>query len=199
MKRKDAPTKDGPPAKAKKPRPEVPEYHLSPMVKESDGTDQWPAPSDQIRLAKDMILECGRAGKKTIICPDKDADGLTSGVILYRTLVLLGLAPDLIHVHLLDKGNNVHSEAEKQRYAAESPAYLFILDQGSRPSPPLVPAPCKTLVIDHHHATPSDFPDDSSHVTACTSPPVATTSLLTYLICTQLHPDVAAQTDSTLR
>ena len=31
------------------------------------------------------------AKKKTLIVPDKDADGLTSGVILLKTLMFLGL------------------------------------------------------------------------------------------------------------
>jgi len=79
--------------------------------------------------------------------------------------------------------------------AAHSPAYIFVLDQGSRQSPPLVPDPNTTsLIIDHHHATNLDFPADSSHVTACNSPPVATSALLTYHICTPLHPSVPSLT-----
>lgn len=190
MKRKEAPTKDQSPPKKK--RAEVPDYHLTPTVKDDHGQDIWPAPHDQITRARDIIQECAAAGKRTIICPDKDADGLTSGVILHRTLQLLGLPPDLISVHLLEKGNTVHSEPERERLASQSPAYLFVLDQGSRSSPPLVSNPqCTTLIIDHHHSTPSDFPTNSTFITACHSPPVATTSLLTYHLCTPLHPTVS--------
>lgn len=80
--------------------------------------------------------------------------------------------------------------------AVHNPAYIFVLDQGSRQSPPLIPDPTTiSLVIDHHYAaSTSDFPAQSSHVTACASPPVATASLLTYTICTPLHPSVPSLT-----
>lgn len=78
---------------------------------------------------------------------------------------------------------------------AHEPSYVFVLDQGSRPSPPVVSNPnATTLVIDHHYATPTDFPASSTHVTACSSPPVATSSLLTYILCEPLHPSIAATT-----
>lgn len=130
------------------------------------------------------------AGRNTLIVPDKDADGLSSGAILQRTLVLLGLKPELISVHLLQKGNNVHTESERQAMAALDPEYIFILDQGSRKAPPVVDKPHKSLVIDHHFAEEDDFPEGSEHVTACNSPPVATSSLLTYHLCSALHDDV---------
>ena len=143
--------------------------------------------------ARGFIVECAKANQKTIICPDKDADGLTSGVILLRTLTALGLSKDLIDVHLVEKGAAVADEAEREAIASEEPKYIFILDHGSRKTPPLVPYPHKTLVIDHHYATESDFPDGSEHVTACNSPPVATTSLLTYTLCSPLHPSISEQ------
>lgn len=130
-----------------------------------------------------------------MIVPDKDADGLSSGAILRHTLILLGLKEDLIDVHLLSKGNTVHSASERALMEAYKPAYIFVLDQGSRQSPPLVSDPevC-SLVIDHHHATTKDFPEGSSHVTACNSPPVATSSLLTYTLCLPLHESVHSLT-----
>lgn len=142
-----------------------------------------------------LTLNSAEAGKKTLIVPDKDADGLTSGAILYRTLVLLGLSPDLISVHLLQKGNNPHDDEERQAMAAEEPSYIVVLDQGSRRAPPLVDRPHKALVIDHHYAEAGDFPEGAQFVSACHSPPVATSSLLTYLLCRDLHPDVAQQCD----
>lgn len=127
--------------------------------------------------------------------PDKDADGLTSGVILYKTLVLLGLDPGLISAHLVQKGRNIHDESEREAMAAYDPAYIFVLDQGSRKSPPVIDKPHQALVLDHHHALDDDFPEGARHVTACDSPPVATSSLLTYLICRELHDAVEAQCD----
>jgi hypothetical protein len=127
--------------------------------------------------------------------PDKDADGLTSGSILHRTLVLLGLDPSLISVHLLQRASNIHEDYERGMMASLKPSYIFVLDQGSRKSRPVIDLPHKALVIDHHYALEDDFPEGSAHVTACNSPPVATSSLLTYLICLDLHEDVAPMCD----
>jgi hypothetical protein len=130
-----------------------------------------------------------------VILPDKDADGLSAGAILRHTLLLLGLSRDLIHVHLLSKGNNVHSEAERSAMLQLEPAYIFVVDQGSRPGPPLIDAAHTGLIIDHHHATATDFPKGAEHVSACHSPPVATSSLLVYELCRTLHDDVASKCD----
>jgi len=131
-----------------------------------------------------------------LIIPDKDADGLTSGAILQKTLVLLGLDAGLISAHLLQKGSNIHNENEREAMAAYKPACIFVLDQGSRKSPPVIDAPHKALIIDHHWASSDDdFPAGSQHVTACHSPPVATSSLLTYHICSFLHEEVSQTCD----
>jgi len=137
-----------------------------------------------------------KANKKTLIVPDKDADGLSSGAILRHTLMLLGLDESLITVHLLAKSSTVHSPTESALMASHKPAYIFVLDQGSRRSPPLIPDPTTvSLIIDHHHApSASDFPASSSHATASNSPPVATASLLTHHICTPLHPSLPSLT-----
>lgn len=127
--------------------------------------------------------------------PDKDADGLTSGTILQKTLVLLGLDPDLISAHLVQKGSNIHDEKERKAMAEHEPEYIFVLDQGSRKSAPVIDVPHKAFVIDHHYALEDDFPEGSGHVTACDSPPVATSSLLTYHICCELHEGVKESCD----
>ncbi|KAI1876769.1 uncharacterized protein JN550_000841 [Neoarthrinium moseri] len=181
--------------KAKKARAEVPEYHLTPSVRDEHGTAIWPAPEDAITKARDFIRECAAAGKKTLIVPDKDADGLTSGAILQKTLIWLGLDPKLIAAHLLMKGASVHDQSQRKSMAAHEPAYIIVLDQGSRKSPPLIEGSHKALVIDHHHALDEDFPAGAEHVTACNSPPVATSSLLTYHICCGLHDDVRSSCD----
>jgi len=163
------------------------------MVKDEHGGFIWPAPASQMEHARNVIRACAQANLKTVICPDKDADGLTSGVILSRTLQLLGLSSDLIDIHLLQKGNTVHSQAEREILETRKPSYIFVLDQGSRNSPPLISDQHTALIIDHHYATDDDFPQGSSHVTACNSPPVATSSLLTYLLCRELHELVEEQ------
>ncbi|KAG9763839.1 DHH family protein, partial [Aureobasidium melanogenum] len=135
-------------AKRSRTRVEVPDYHLTPPVRDDTGI-VWPAPEAQMKKARDIILDCARSQKTTLIVPDKDADGLSSGVILHRTLILLGLKPELIHVHLLSKGQTVHHEHERKAMAAKSPEYIFVLDQGSRKSGPLIDSPHTALVIDH--------------------------------------------------
>ena len=55
MKRKASPTKSESPPK--KPKAEIPEYHLSPSVREEDGSIRWPAPKAQIAKARQMILD----------------------------------------------------------------------------------------------------------------------------------------------
>ncbi|TKA45485.1 hypothetical protein B0A54_04024 [Friedmanniomyces endolithicus] len=188
MKRKDPPTKAQQPSK--KVRVEVPEYHLTPSVIEADGSVRWPAPKHEIHRARQIIRDA-QSGKQTLIVPDKDADGLSSGAILRHTLMLLGLPANRIDVHLLSKGHTIHSDFEREQMAAHKPAYIFIVDHGSRSGPPVMNTEdTKTLIIDHHHATDADFPEGSEHVTACLSPPVATSSLLTYEICEPLHREV---------
>lgn len=192
-KRKEAPTKTKSPSK--KPRPDIPEYHLTPSVQEGDGSIQWPAPKAQVERAREIILECAGANEKTLIVPDKDADGLSSGAILRHTLMLLGLPKDQIEVHLLSKGTTVHSDEERRNMASHQPKYIFVIDMGSRSGPPVIDGPHTALVIDHHYATAADFPEGSEHVSACHSPPVATSSLLTYELCQPLHPEVRNRCD----
>ncbi|KAI0900205.1 DHH phosphoesterase [Annulohypoxylon nitens] len=194
MKRSVSSASKGTP-RAKKRQPEVPEYHSIPSARDESGEIIWPAPRAQIEIARSFILECVTAKKKTLVVPDKDADGLTSGAILQKTLVLLGLDPDLISAHLLQKGTNIHDERERAAMAAYKPEYIFVLDQGSRKSPPVIDTSHKALIIDHHWALEDDFPKDSHHVTACNSPPVATSSLLTYHICHSLHEEVQTKCD----
>ena len=131
----------------------------------------------------------------TLLVPDKDADGLSSGAILRHTLMLLGLPAELIHVHLISKENTIHTEEERIKMASSHPHFIFVLDQGSRPGPSVIDAKHESLIIDHHLATEEDFPKSAAHVTACNSPPVATSSLLTYLLCEPLHSGVQARCD----
>ncbi|KAK3719523.1 hypothetical protein LTR37_004381 [Vermiconidia calcicola] len=194
MKRKASPTKTS--TASKKPRPSVPEYHLTPSIQEEDGSTQWPAPRAQIERAREIVRTCANAKARTLIVPDKDADGLSAGAILRHTLTVLGLPKEMIDVHVLTKGNTIHTEEERVKMASHSPRFVFVLDQGSRSGPPVIDGDLEaSLVIDHHHATEKDFPKGASFVTACHSPPVATSALLTYLLCEPLHPGVRERCD----
>ena len=95
-----------------------------------------------------------------LIVPDKDADGLSAGVIIHRTLIALGAPSSLIEAHLVEKGSNVHNDAEKSSMEAKEPGYVIIVDQGSRAGPSIVDAPnTKSLIIDHHLS--DEFPEKS--------------------------------------
>ncbi|KAF5662678.1 dhh family [Fusarium heterosporum] len=182
-------------SRTSKPGTSVPEYHSTPSKRGNDGEIIWPAPKDQIETAREFIRECVSASKPTLIVPDKDADGLTSGAILRKALTLLGLNPELISAYVLKKGRNVHDDESRIAMASYKPSFIFVLDQGSRESQPLIDEPHRALVIDHHHAEEKDHPEGAAFVTACNSPPVATSSLLTYLICRDLHPEVETTCD----
>ena len=54
MKRKISPVKANQPAK--KARPDVPAYHLTPPHREQDGSIRWPAPQTQMEKARQMII-----------------------------------------------------------------------------------------------------------------------------------------------
>ena len=78
---------------------------------------------------------------------------VSAGTLLYRTLQHLGHPTDLIRVHHLAKGTNVHSEAEMSKMADAGMDKVVVLDQGSRPGRPLVPKQSsdpRVLIIDHH-------------------------------------------------
>lgn len=131
-----------------------------------------------------------KAQAPVLILPDKDADGLSSGAILHHTLTSLGLSPSLISVYFPPKGSNVHDDSTREAISAKSPSYIFVLDQGSQKSPALSDSPHQCLIIDHHFAEEGGFPDGAAFCTAHDCPPVATSSLLTYYICSPLHPDL---------
>ncbi|KAF2128976.1 DHH phosphoesterase [Dothidotthia symphoricarpi CBS 119687] len=179
------------PSKSKKQKTVVPEYHLALSRRDESGEIVWPAPKEQIQRARETIEECAKAQKSTVILPDKDADGLSSGAILHHTLTSLGLSPDLISVYFPPKGSNVHDQSTQDAISAKSPAYVFVLDQGSRKSPPLTHLPHTCLVLDHHFAEEGGFPEGAEYVTAHDCPPVATSALLTHHICLPLHPDIS--------
>jgi single-stranded DNA-specific DHH superfamily exonuclease len=165
----------------------------------------WPASVNLNISAADHFS--ATAQKPTLIVPDKDADGLSSGVIVHRSLVKLGLDPKLLNVHFVEKGSNIHEQKERRLMFQKSPKFVIVLDQGSRGGPPVIDDPdASCIVIDHHLS--DDFPkdaivsqlretDSNSHifqvVSACHYPPVATTSLVTYEICKDLHEDIGSE------
>lgn len=165
-------------------KPVIKKNHSEPIV--------WPAPEDKIDAARAFIRKVAEAQARVVICPDKDADGLSAGVILYRTLVALGMKEDQLKVHLLSKGTSLRSESEADQIQKLEPSFVIVLDQGSFDGPEIVPG-IPTLIIDHHYSF--EFPDKAIVCTAAYSPPIATSALLTYHICEALHPDLKTKID----
>jgi single-stranded DNA-specific DHH superfamily exonuclease len=115
-----------------------------------------------------VYLYSAASSTRTLLVPDKDADGLSAGVILYRSLVALGHDASKITVHLLSRGSNPHTEAERKAMTAYGAEYAIFVDHGSRGGPELVPPGAKgrvkTLLVDHHLS--EEFPEGA---TVCTS------------------------------
>lgn len=111
---------------------------------------------------------------------------------MMRTLISLGLAEDLISVHLLSKGTGIHSVEETDKIQLMRPEHLIILDQGSRKGPPIL-LDVPTLILDHHYSF--EFPEQAVICTAAYSPPIATSALLTYYICEPLQQDLKEKID----
>ncbi|KAK4685760.1 single-stranded-DNA-specific exonuclease, partial [Tremellales sp. Uapishka_1] len=155
----------------------------------------WPAPRQQMKEARAFIMDIIENRRSVLIVPDKDADGLSAGTLLYQTLVHLGLEPSRISVHHLSKGTNVHSDAERDKMAVFGADKIVVLDQGSRPGRAILPSleedEKRVLIIDHHMS--DEWPENSQVLTACHTSPIATASLLTYMMLRELHPSVIEQ------
>ncbi|PCH32970.1 DHH phosphoesterase [Wolfiporia cocos MD-104 SS10] len=141
-------------------------------------------------VARTFLRDCAAAKLPTLILPDKDADGLCSGLILYCTLLALGLPPSLLSVHFVAKGSNVHSAEERAQIALFDARYVVLADQGSRPGPAIVNHPeAKALIVDHHLS--NEFPNGAFVLSSAHHEPVATSSTLAYLLCRPLIPPTA--------
>jgi hypothetical protein len=171
MKRK-AKSPESSPRKAAK----VDDYCNTEPRTDATGNSIWPAPAEQLTAAQIFLKEwsvldnplplprsdcySAAAQKPTLIVPDKDADGLSSGVIVHRTLVKLGLDPKLLDVHLVQKGSNIHEEHERKSMLEKKPSFVIVLDQGSRGGPPVFDdKEARSLIVDHHLS--DEFPQDA--------------------------------------
>lgn len=84
---------------------------------------------------------------------DRRAD-LLAGSLLYRTFTHLGHPTDLIKVHHLTKGTNLHTDQERANMEAAGTDKVVVLDQGSRPGRSIVDSKDteskRVLIVDHH-------------------------------------------------
>jgi hypothetical protein len=152
-------------------------------------------------MVSDLIIDCytcsvSSPSNKILLIPDRDTDGLTSGTILSRTLRLLSHPQSNIHTHFLPIGTSIFTRESLSEVVTlahtHAITHLILLDHGSRESPPLLPPPVKTLLIDHHSS--SVFPANATILSAAASPPIACSSLLTFELCKPLHARVREDT-----
>lgn len=134
----------------------------------------WPADADTVARARRFIAGCAQT--RTAVACDSDVDGLTSAVIMERALQ--GICADVVLLPVR-RGEHAHSESMRARIGAVDPERLIVLDLGSRPSPIVAELP--TLIIDHHNAA-AGVPPDAIVVNGWDREPVATSSVLTFVV-----------------
>ncbi|UZJ53476.1 hypothetical protein CBS101457_002796 [Exobasidium rhododendri] len=162
----------------------------------SDENPIWPAPASTIAKATEFIKRAARSNERILLIPDKDADGLSAGMIMKRTLVHLGAKPELIVEHHIPSGKNPASGSQREALESYKARWIIVLDQGSPAGPPLVKGAemgwqseeegaVRTMVLDHHYVTDLDTegPQGSLLLNACKSEPVSTSALLAWVVC----------------
>jgi len=117
---------------------------------------------------------------RAVILHDSDADGVTSGVVLQRTLERLGFR-NVIRV-IPNRERDAWTEANRALVAAQEPRGLFVLDLGVREEPIVDGVPA--CFIDHHR--PAGAPAGSTVISAYTWDPIPNTSLIVYDLCATL-------------
>jgi single-stranded-DNA-specific exonuclease len=115
-----------------------------------------------------------------VIMHDRDADGITAGVVLQKALERMGyLRVDRV---MPDRDRNAWTPANRDRVQRARPELLFVLDLGSGPEQVLEGVP--TCFIDHHR--PEGIPEGQTLITAYGWHPIPNTSLLVWEMCDRL-------------
>lgn len=179
---------------------------------------EWPAKLESLAAARDFLQRAALAAKggerndTILLVPDKDADGLSAGLVVKRTLLHMGARDGNIRTHHIRGGQSPTAREDLEGYGAR---WIIVLDQGSGKAPPLVKGAeqgwqdkaessresrvkqepdtgphVRTMVIDHHHVTDlyNDCPEGALLVNACQHLPVSTSALLAWCICRPLWP-----------
>ncbi|BAZ17018.1 ATP-dependent DNA ligase [Calothrix sp. NIES-4071] len=123
------------------------------------------------------IISSLEKNQHIVILHDSDADGVTAGVILQKTLQRTGFTQ--VTRLIPDRERNAWAPSNRDKIKAAAPDYLFVLDLGCQPEPVIPGIP--TCFIDHHR--PEGTPPLSTLITAYTWAPIPNTSLIVYLLC----------------
>ena len=120
----------------------------------------------------EVVAHMPRAG--TIgLAHDVDADGVAAGVVWQRVLERLGFQVARLST---DRERNVWTPSNREKIAALSPDFLWVLDLGCRDEKVLQNVP--TAFLDHHR--PEGVPDGDTLITGYGWPEVPNTSWMTY-------------------
>lgn len=114
---------------------------------------------------------------RVVAIHDSDADGVTAGVLWQRAFERSGFAS--VHRVIPDRERNAWTPNNRAIVQSANPAYLFVMDLGSRSEPVISGVP--TCFIDHHH--PEGVPDGDTLITAYTWEPIPNTSLMMWELC----------------
>lgn len=158
--------------------------------------------------AATFLQRAAKSKERILLIPDKDADGLSAGLIVKRTLIHLGASADSIVEHHIPSGKNPASLSERQRYESYGVRWIIVLDQGSPAGPPLIrgaekgwesdeEGTVRTMILDHHYVTDLDTegPQGSLLLNACKFEPVSTSALLAWVVCRPFWGKDASQID----
>jgi single-stranded-DNA-specific exonuclease len=142
---------------------------------DSISASDWPVPPTVLEQGRSFMRSAATA-KNVVVACDKDVDGLTSGLIVFRALEQGGAKK--IQIIPARKGEHAHSESMRMRLAECQPDALIVTDMGARGGDILPGVP--TLIIDHHQ--PKGYPPGATIVSAAQATPVPCSSVLAYIL-----------------
>jgi len=118
-----------------------------------------------------------RQGDRPLLVCHNDADGLSAGVILAKTLRQAKLSPV---IRIIGKGDNAYSDAFRSEVEAyqsrQGVTGLILTDVGT--STGLVTGILPTIIVDHH--LPTGVPKHVTVISGIDDDPIPTSSLLAY-------------------
>ena len=126
------------------------------------------------------FLESIDRAARVVVLHDSDADGVTSGIVLQRTLERLGFTN--AERVIPNRERDAWNDANRALVAAREPRALFVLDLGVRGKAIVENVPA--CFIDHHR--PAGVPPHAVVISAYTWDPIPNTSLIVYDLCAGL-------------
>ncbi len=138
-----------------------------------DSINQTPT-LEAARQAFDQFIATIPHTARMVAIHDSDADGVTAGVLWQRAFERAGFAS--VHRVIPDRERNAWTPANRAIIQSTNPAYLFVMDLGSRSEPVIEGIP--TCFIDHHH--PEGVPDGDTLISAYSWEPIPNTSLIVW-------------------